>query len=455
MNDDDKKKEVALFRFGVLGELIHANRRRGGQARALQNKAREQWTYPDGTTRSFSAKTIQTWLHAYRKGGFEALYPKARRDKGTSRAIQGPIQELILEMKREDPGRSAALIHRELRRNGIIGRRDFSRSAVERLLKARGRSGSKLKAEGRERWRFSASEVNELWQGDACHGPRLYDPDSGRTLRVKIFGLIDDKSRLVSFLWAGFYERQQDFLRVLLEAVQRRGLPRTILLDNHGSFRGTDVRMACAQLGVQLSYARPRDGASKGKIERFWRTLRAHVLDRIDYSKVTSLSELNLRLMTWVNEDYNARPHAGLGGKTPLSVFEEGSDQIRFVDDSWHCEQAFVGKATRSVLQDSTCSFRGKVYELPAQFRGQRVELRYELLRPSRVWVQDGETEHPLREVEAESNSNRPRKIRRIEQPTQPPGSSGLNSVEDLIARSYRPESDMDDDGEGAACARS
>ena len=74
---------------------------------------------------------------------------------------------------------------------------------------------------------------------------------------------------------ADFHETQTEFLMVLLGAVLRRGIPRAILLDNHGSFTGSDVTVAAAKLGVRLVFARPHDGPSKGKIERWWRTRRA------------------------------------------------------------------------------------------------------------------------------------------------------------------------------------
>ncbi len=263
--DDQRQRDVALFRLAVLGDLVYTELRRGAMRRALQEKASEPWVFPDGKARCLAAKTIESWLYAYRKHGFDGLLPQERKDRGCSRSIPPELQALILDLKREDPGRSAPLILRELENVGLMRRGDFSASAVNRMLRRHGLSGPKMELEVAARHRFVAATCGELWQGDACHGPRLFDPEAGRAVRVKIFGLLDDKSRLVTYLRASFHERQEDFLRVLFEAVRRRGVPRSLLLDNHGSFTGADARFTCAKLGIRLVHARPHDGASKGK----------------------------------------------------------------------------------------------------------------------------------------------------------------------------------------------
>jgi transposase InsO family protein len=447
--NDERRRDVALFRLAVLGDLVHTELRRGALRRALARKSQEQWLFPDGKTRRLSAKTMQSWLYAYRKRGFDGLLPAERKDRGSSRSIPLEIQALVLDMKREDPGRSTPLILRELENAGVMQRGDFSASAVTRLLSRHGLSGPKMELEVAARHRFVASRCGELWQGDACHGPRLFDPAAGRTVRVKIFGLIDDKSRLITYLWASVHERAEDFLRVLFEAVRRRGVPRCLLVDNHGSFTSADVRVTCAKLGIRLVHARPYDGASKGKIERFWRTLRAHVLDRLAPDAVETIDDLNLRLMAWVNGEYNVRPHSALGGRTPLAVFEEDAEEIRFVGDALELEASFVAEVERAVKNDSTCTVAGRVYEVPAHLRGRTVTLYYQVLRPDQLWLVDGNTRVALREVDALANAHRPR-VTRCE-PREAPRSTGLNPVEGTLKRLFHPDPCANTAGAGEA----
>ncbi|MCA9716412.1 MAG: transposase, partial [Myxococcales bacterium] len=302
---------------------------------------------------------------------------------------------------------------------------------------------------------------NELWQVDAVHGPKLFDPNAGRPTTVKIFGLIDDRSRLVAGLRGSFHERQQDFLLVLHEAIRRRGVPRTLLLDNHGSFTGADVKVVCAQLGIRLVHARPYDGASKGKIERFWRTLRSHVLDELDLEAVQTLDDLNLRVMNWVDGRYNLQPHGGLEGRTPLSVFEEGAADVRFVSDLDELAKHFVVRVERSVRNDATCTLEGRTFEVPQHLRRTKVTLCYAVLRPDSVWIVDGGTIVPLSEVDSVANSRRLRMRMAPVDPGAAPRATGINGVEALLRRTLHPDGRgtsteaREDEQGGATCARS
>lgn len=449
MNDNDKQA-MALFRLAVLGDLIHTKLGPGDQNRYLLERSKRTWSLPSGASRQYSKRTIETWLYAYRRDGFDGLMPSERCDKGVTRVLTDQIQELILDMKREDPGRSVPLIIRELECNGLVSRGELKPTVLRRLLRSKGLSRPEMKVADVERHRFVAGSCNGLWQGDACHGPKIFDPAQGREVRAKIFGLLDDKSRLVTHLIASYSERQEDFLRLLHDSIRRRGVPRAILLDNHGSFTGSDVRVTCAQLGIKLLFARPRDGQSKGKIERFWRTLRGHVLDRLQPGAVETLDDLNLRLSTWVHSDYNVRPHAGVGGRTPLSVFQEDADQgdVSFVTDHAELESKFVAHIQRKVQADSTCSVAGVIYEVPQHFRGRKVTLRYEVLKPGVFWIEEGGVRVPVKKVDAQANFNRRRKAPIDPAPEAPRPTTGLNAVEDMIQQRLHPRKvEPDDEG--------
>jgi transposase InsO family protein len=431
---EERRKNEALFRYAVLGDLVTRELSRGELGRGLSERAAKVWRCPDGRERRIAVKTLQEWLYRYKHHGFDGLLPAVRRDCGRTRVLRAEIEELILKMKYEDPGRSAPLIHRELELTGRLRRGEVSTSTIRRVLRRAGLSGPRMEVERPARLRWQASCCGELWQGDALHGPSLFDPASGRAVRVKIFALLDDRSRLVPYVRGDFHETQTEFLRVLLGAVLRRGIPRAILLDNHGSFTGSDVTVAAAKLGVRLVFARPHDGPSKGKIERWWRTLRAHVLDRLDLTRVTTLDDLNMRLSAWVETEYNTRPHAGLGGRTPLEVWEEDAEEIRWVDDPAQVEAAFTDKLTRQVRADSTCQVHGCTYEVPPELRGRSVEIHYSLLHPGRLWVEDGRTRIPIREVDPEANARRARRGKPSEKKEDSPP-TGLNPVEEILRR--------------------
>jgi putative transposase len=260
------------------------------------------------------------------------------------------------------------------------------------------------------------------------------NPTTGRNQRVIVFGLIDDRSRLIPYLEGGFGETEQRFLTVLYQAMARRGIVRKLLLDNHASFSGYDLRLLCARLGIHLVHSRPGDAPSKGKIERAWRTLRGQLIGRLDLERVTTIDEFNLRLWTWVETEYHHQPHSSLSGRTPLEVWESDADQIRWVEDHQQLEQNFYGEVERFVRTDSTVQWRGVFYEVPPYLRRQRVHLRYALLDSTRVSVLDGGTEIPLRRVQPVDNAHRSRAGVTAGFCDNPP-TTGLNAAELILAR--------------------
>ncbi len=439
----DRRAQEALFRHSVLGPLLSRPLKRGELKRTLKELASQYWMCADGKTRQIAAKTLEEWYYRHRHGGFDGLLPIPRKDAGRLKALPEDLRELVLAMKREDPGRSAVLIERELVLAGRLRRGQVSVCTIRRFLRREGLSGPRLELDRPARLRWQAERCGELWQSDAVHGPTFFDPASGRPVRVKIFALLDDRSRLVPYLRASFRETQADFLTVLLGAVQRRGIPGGLLVDNHPSFRGNDTQLACAQLGIRQHFARPYDGPAKGKIERWWRHLRAHVLDRLDLEKVKTLDELNVRLWAWVEGEYHQKPHESLSGKTPLQVWEEDAAAIRWCEDETLLETAFTARIQRLVKNDSTCEVRGLTYEVPTHLRGRKVTIGYNLLTPERLWVQDGATRIPLRLIDPEGNSHRSRRSPGTP-PAKPAAKTGLNAAEAFLRQVTRPTREED-----------
>ncbi|MEE8201755.1 MAG: integrase core domain-containing protein, partial [Candidatus Acidoferrales bacterium] len=265
---------------------------------------------------------------------------------------------------------------------------------------------------------------------------------------VIVFGLIDDRSRLIPYLEAGFGETEHRFLTVFYQAMARRGIVRKLFLDNHASFSGYDLRLLCARLGIHLVHSRPGDAPSKGKIERVWRTLRSQLIERMDPERVTTVDEFNLRLWTWVETQYHHQPHSSLSGRTPLEVWERDADQIRWVEDLPQLEQAFYGAVERRVRNDSTVQWRGVFYEVPPYLRRQKVRLRYALLDPTRVSVLDADAEIPLRRVQPVDNAYRSRAAPARPTRTENVPQTGLNAAELILARAagIDPEGGEDDE---------
>ena len=437
MNDDERTKE-ALFRHAILGDVLSRKLKWGELGPLLAELSEKTFEDYRGRARRMAASTLEEWLYKHRQSGFEGLKPLSRSDEGSSRRLSPDLQQLVIDLKREDPGRKAPLILRELELAGRINRGDMSVYPIQRLLRRHGLSGPRMELDVPARFRWQASMCGELWQADALHGPVLINPASGCPQRAIIFGLLDDRSRIIPYLEAGFGETEHRFLTVLHGAMARRGVPRRLLLDNHKSFTGHDMRLLCAKLDIHIVHSRPGDGPTKGKIERFWRSLREHVVDRLNLKEVTTIDELNLRLWSYVEAEYHCRPHASHSGKTPLEVWECDAGDIRWVSDHGTFEQSFFGEVERLARNDSTVQWRNVFYEVPPYLRRCKVRLRYSLLDTRRVSLLDGNVEIPLRVVNPVANAHRSRNVSRPAVPSEKP-KTGLNAPDLMLESMIRP----------------
>jgi putative transposase len=438
MNEDDRTKE-ALFRHAILGDLLSRKLRRGELHRLLTDLSGKTFEDHRGRPRQMAFATLEEWFYKYRHGGFEGLKPLSRSDQGHSRRLSEEIEQLVIDLKREDPGRSAPLILRELELSGRINLGETSVYTIQRLLRRRGLSGPRMELDAPARFRWQASMCGELWQADALHGPARINPTTGRPQRTIIFGLLDDRSRIIPYLEAGFGETEHRFLTVLYNAIARKGIPRRLLLDNHKSFTGHDLRVLCARLDIHIVHSRPGDGPSKGKIERFWRSLRKHVVDRLNLKEVATINELNLRLWSYVESEYHNRPHSSLSGQTPFEVWQSDSDDVRWVTDHSHLEQAFIGEVERMARNDSTVQWRGVFYEVPPYLRRCKVKLRYSLLDVGRVSLLDANTEIPLRAVNVVANAHRSRNVSTPAAASGEKTDTGLNAPDLMLQNMIRP----------------
>ena len=445
--DDDTRTKEALFRHAILGDLFSRKLRRGELRPIFKELSGKTFEDHLGRLRRIAPSTLEEWYYKHLHEGFEGLKPLSRSDEGRSRCLSPEIEQLVLDLKREDPGRSAPLILRELELAGRISSGHMSVYPIQRLLRHHGLSGPRMEIDVPARFRWEASMCGELWQADALHGPMLIDSVSGRPQRAIIFGLLDDRSRIIPYLEAGFGETGLRFQSLLHGAIARRGIPRRLLLDNHKSFTNYDLRVLCGKLNIHIVHSRPGDGPTKGKIERFWRHLRDHVVDRLDLQKVATIDELNLRLWSFVENEYHCKPHSSLSGKTPMQVWENGADDIRWVSDHSWLEQMFVGEVDRFVRNDSTVQWRGSFYETPPYLRRTQVKLRYSLLDPSRVSLIDGNVEIPLHVVNPVANAHRSRNVSRPAVPTNKPR-TGLNAPDLMLENMIRPKPPEGEDNE-------
>jgi len=375
----DHGETVAMFRYGIIGGLASRELDRGALAAELRTLAEQRHRPPGSkTTRTYGISTLERWLYTYRATrNLEALRPRGRADRGRGRELEPELRELLCEIRKECPEASVPLILRTLAAVGRIKKGEVKASTVRRLFSQRKlpRTSSRAENEGKTRLRWQAHAPDALWHGDVCHGPTL--KLAGKKTPIRVHGLLDDCSRYVIALEARESEQEIDMLSIFMRALRTHGKPDALYLDNGSTYSGEALKTACGRLGISLLHAKPYDPQARGKMERFWRTLRESCLSHLGH--VASIDDVNARLATFLKRHYQDEPHAGLLGASPTKVYEPSTRSVNVVDEE-ALRAALEVRERRRVGQDSTIKIEGKLFELSHGYlAGRNVTVVYSL----------------------------------------------------------------------------
>ena len=434
MRHDDKQL-IALWRLGVLGPLISARLEHGDRRRYFDEAASRTHERPDGTRVRLSARTIETWYRAWRRGGFAALFPEDRLDRGVSRVIAPELAEQILRVKRERPRRSIRRIIRMLERAHMVRKGELHRSTVHRLLAAQGVSARPLRGPATERRSFLPEHAGDLWVGDALHGPVTIAPD-GSLRKAYLLSQIDGATRYVPHSYFALSEGAADEEHGFQQAIAKHGPPRTYYVDLGSAYIARSLVLICAELGVRLLHTGVQDCEAKGVIERWHRTWREEVGDELP-DEPLPLAELNSKHWAWLAAEYHARRH-DTTGRAPREHWLAELSWLRKLPPGKQLDEVFLHRERRFVRKDGTVRFRGGFLEVRAELVGREVELRFDprdaTARP-RVFVENRFVCDTVPLDRVRNASRRRRRLRGDAPPTADP--SGLDPLALIEAEHY------------------
>jgi putative transposase len=369
----EQTRAVGLFRYSLIREAADdrlSTKQRGRLVRAL---AEAEHTGPFGAPVRVSRPTIDRWIRDWRRGGFDALVPSPRRVAARTPA---EVLELAAALKREVPERTAAQVATILRAHSgwAPDERTLQRHFARLELNTRP-DGQPPRAFGR----FEAEAPNVRWTGDALHGPTV------RGRKAILFAFIDDHSRLLTgYRWA----RREDTVRLeaaLRNGLSARGIPASIYVDNGSAFVDRQLLRACAGLGIRLVHSRPGQPAGRGKIERFFRTVRDQFLVEIGSGReLDDLTQLNSLFTAWVETVYHRRAHSETG-QTPLERFSAAEPPVLPTPEQ--LREAFLWAEHRTVAKTATVNLHGNLYEVDTALVGRRVELLFDPFDLTRIQV--------------------------------------------------------------------
>jgi len=397
--DEERRKKIALFRFGVITPLLGVKTQgRGHRSRLLQEICAKQWVIPGSGRSNLSKATVLNWLSRYEKSGnsLDALMPSSRKDLGTSRKLPKETELALVNMKRENPHASLpVLVDIARSKKVILPELKISNASIYRIIKKHVSSDT---TSGKDRRKFEAELPNDLWQGYCMHGPVVIE--NGKNRKTYLFALIDDHSRLITHAQFFLNENLLSFLRCLKTALAKRGLPKKLYVDNGPYFKAHKLEYSLASLGTALLHAKPYTPEGKGKIERWFRTVRMCFLPLLP--EAITLDDLNRRLEDWIAE-YHEKEHSSIA-QAPLERYLAGIHLIRKAPAE--IEAHFRTRVCRRVNKDRSVSLNSHLFEAPVGLVGKKIELVFSEAEPLDVEaVFDGNSWGKLTILDQQINS--------------------------------------------------
>ena len=379
--EEDVREKIALKRYQIISPVLAEPAR--AQNDYFRKQAGKEQTFPRYGVRKIRVSTLKTWLRKYRRQGFEALKPRKRSDGGRPRRLEDSLQLAIEVQAKAYPHYSVQKLYETLQELHLLGDPPVHYNTVLRLVKLKGWLPVQKRTDVRKA--FEVEQVNDLWIGDFLHGPQVRS--ANRSHKAILCAIIDDHSRLVVGQAFNASETISALTPVLKDAFLSYGIPKRLYLDNGPTFSSDLLAKSCALAGISLIHSKPYDSPSRGKVERFFRTVRDRFLSGIQAG--ITLAELNQAFWLWLQEDYHHKLHSGIG-ESPMDRYQSAVSrvEIRRLSKA-ELDEIFLVRHERVVNNDAPISFKGALYEVPAAYIRQKIELRHPVDDPQDLYLYD------------------------------------------------------------------
>lgn len=384
---DAIKNEIALFRYGLISPLITDTYEENSKEEYYRKVASKKYVI-NGKEYQFSSGTIKNWYSDYKKDGYNGLIPKTRCDLASSRKLNEEAKNKIVEYKSQYPHISGTLIYNKLIQEGYINPNNVCLGTVLKYIR-----DNKLmfsETENIDRRAFVMEFSNSCWQADTSHGPYL--TINGKKVLTYLIAIIDDASRMIVGAKFFFNDNSINLQEVLKSAIKKYGVPKKLFVDNGATYKNGQFNIICATLGLVLIHARPFSGQSKGKIERFFHTMKASWMRGLNWNEIKSLEELNELLQDFINQ-YNTKPHSSLKDENdelicPNTRWFKDANLIKKLDNNF-IDIAFLHTAYPRVRSDAIAYIKSHEFEVDMKYIGKKITVKYNPLDYSEAWIYD------------------------------------------------------------------
>lgn len=418
MNREEREARataVSAFRYSLIAELANPYLKREELRALLRQKAGREHEVPFLGKRTLTESCLRKWLTAYKARGMEGLKPNARRDTGNPRALTPQETAVLVAELEAHPEVSATAALRSLQAQGRIQSHPSS-SSLSRFTRATGlnREERRRAQQQEQTLPFEFFAPLECVQADCMYTVEVPDA-KGKQRQAVLLAFLDDATRRIVYACFAFSENALAFECGIKHILAAHGRIGRLYADNGSGFVALQTRRILDVLGIVLVHSRPFKPKGRGKIERFFRTVRQQFLSTLDCETLASLQDLDTRFHTWLESEYHRSPHRGLESRTPLEVWLEKAHLIIPVDPTVNLDELFKHEEVRKVHKDSTFTLQGVLYEVDSTLIGQNVRVRYDAslapLRRRVMVVLDGKPRGEARLVDTYANSHVKRAI--------------------------------------------
>ena len=364
--------KIAYLRFAVIAPVIQGLFTEPTKTAYYKKVAEKPLKMPDGREILYNYNTFEKWEGSYKKKGMDGLMPKQRSDAGHSRVLPDTAIEEIFRLKQQFPRINATLIYTKLIADGFIKQSEVSISTVQRFIK-----NNDLKSARNPNIKDRKASEEEfpcnMYQADTSHS--IYITENGIKRKTYLIFIVDDHSRMIVGARFFYNDNAYNFQIVLKEAIARYGLCNKLYMDNGSPYTNEQLSLILGSLGIIEVHTPVRDGASKAKVERSFRTAKDTWLHGFDPSGLESLEQLNRLLADYVRKR-NTSVNRDIG-ETPMERYSSHIDRIRFPKSREWLDECFMNRIIRKVNNDSTVSIDSVSYDVPMQFIRMKVEIRF------------------------------------------------------------------------------
>jgi transposase InsO family protein len=392
----------------------------------LSSLAAKTWRHPlSGLEVRFGVSTLERWFYAARHAAdpVQALRNQVRRDIGRFPSLAAQAVQALTTQYQEHPGWTAQLHHDNLRVTlAAAGVKCPSYPSVRRYLKAQGlvrrrvpRRSSKGAIAARDRLEqrevrsYEVEQVLQLMHLDFHHGSRKVLTRRGEYVKPLLVGFIDDRSRFLCHAQWYTSEGTEELVHGLCQALQKVGLPRSLMTDRGAAMISGEFTAGLHHLGILHLPTLPYSPHVNGKQENLWGRVEGRLLAMLEGEANLTLEQLNVATLAWVTQEYHRSVHSELGA-TPLERYLAGPSVGRECPGSDALRAAFRIEVKRKQRRsDGTVSLDGQRFEIPSRFRHlSELHLRYarwDLSRVDLVDARSGAVLSPVRPLDKAANA--------------------------------------------------